>query len=260
MEILHLPCSWPRRLANIPYLPSSQLSTNCPHGTSEFDWLFSTELFFIIPSHGPNSKHRSQQFLYCCLRIRCRGNLFTETLPSSGCLLWLHYSGLQASCHSIIRCCPVFMTALHKRIYLLSTSLFWYPQMDLCGAVSASETLCSCKYTVLVPYCVSTHNQSSNSSFSEHNTPLPDSQVVATDLGWASWIQSTLIHPVSLRSILILSSNTHPVFQVASSFQFVVPTFWVHFSSLPQICDESELQVTIADLPLALSTLYLYVP
>jgi hypothetical protein len=62
---------------------------------------FSTELFFITTSHGPNRKYRSQQFLYCCLRIRCRGNFFTEPLPNSWRLLWLQYSGLQASCHNM---------------------------------------------------------------------------------------------------------------------------------------------------------------
>jgi hypothetical protein len=55
---------------------------------------------FITTLHGPNRKHRFQQFLYCCLRIRCRGNLFTNPLPSNE-RLWFHYSGLQESCHSI---------------------------------------------------------------------------------------------------------------------------------------------------------------
>jgi hypothetical protein len=44
----------------------------------------------------------AQQYLDCCLRIRCRGNVFTKSLPSNECLLWLHYSGFQASCHDII--------------------------------------------------------------------------------------------------------------------------------------------------------------
>jgi hypothetical protein len=52
--------------------------------------------------HPPNRKHLSQQFLCCCLCIRSRGNLFTEPLPSNGCLIWLHYAGLEASCHIII--------------------------------------------------------------------------------------------------------------------------------------------------------------
>jgi hypothetical protein len=52
--------------------------------------------------HGPNRKH-SQRFLNCCLRIRCRGNLFAEPLPTNGSLLWLHYFGLQVSRHSMLR-------------------------------------------------------------------------------------------------------------------------------------------------------------
>jgi hypothetical protein len=52
--------------------------------------------------HGPNRKHSFQQFLYCFLCICCRGNLFTEPLPSNKRLLWLHYSGLHASCHNLI--------------------------------------------------------------------------------------------------------------------------------------------------------------
>jgi hypothetical protein len=33
------------------------------------------------------------------LCICCRRHLFIESLPSNGRVLWLHYSGLQASCH-----------------------------------------------------------------------------------------------------------------------------------------------------------------
>jgi hypothetical protein len=33
--------------------------------------------------HGPHRKHRVQQFFYCCVCIRCRGNVFTEPLPSN---------------------------------------------------------------------------------------------------------------------------------------------------------------------------------
>jgi hypothetical protein len=36
------------------------------------------------------------------LLLRFRGNLFTESLPSNGRLLWLYYSGFRASCHNII--------------------------------------------------------------------------------------------------------------------------------------------------------------
>jgi hypothetical protein len=51
--------------------------------------------------NGPNRKRRSQQFLYFCSHIRCRGNLFTEPLPSNERLLWLHYSGLKSSCYNV---------------------------------------------------------------------------------------------------------------------------------------------------------------
>jgi hypothetical protein len=34
---------------------------------------------------------------FFCVRIRCRGNVFTEPLPSNDNLFWLHYSGFQAS-------------------------------------------------------------------------------------------------------------------------------------------------------------------
>jgi hypothetical protein len=43
----------------------------------------------------------TQQCLYCCLLIRCRGNLFSESLPSNERHIWLSYSGFQTSCHSI---------------------------------------------------------------------------------------------------------------------------------------------------------------
>jgi hypothetical protein len=33
---------------------------------------------------------------------RFRGNVFTKPLPSNGRFLWLHYSGLQGSCHNIL--------------------------------------------------------------------------------------------------------------------------------------------------------------
>jgi hypothetical protein len=32
--------------------------------------------------HGPHRKRRVQQFFYCCICILCRGNVFTEPLPS----------------------------------------------------------------------------------------------------------------------------------------------------------------------------------
>jgi hypothetical protein len=42
-----------------------------------------------------------RNLLDCCLCIRCRGNMFTESLPSNERLFWLHYCGFRASCHNI---------------------------------------------------------------------------------------------------------------------------------------------------------------
>jgi hypothetical protein len=48
-----------------------QLLTNCSLGTPELNCRFSSELFFITTLHVPKRKHRSEQFLCCCLRICC---------------------------------------------------------------------------------------------------------------------------------------------------------------------------------------------
>jgi hypothetical protein len=40
--------------------------------------------FFVTPWHGPSRKHLFQKYLYCCMRIRCCGNVFTEPLPRNG--------------------------------------------------------------------------------------------------------------------------------------------------------------------------------
>jgi hypothetical protein len=40
-------------------------------------------------------------YLNFCLRNCCRGNLFTESLPSNDRLLWFRYSGFQTLCHNI---------------------------------------------------------------------------------------------------------------------------------------------------------------
>jgi hypothetical protein len=41
-------------------------------------------VLLITLLHGPRRKYRFQQYLYCCMRIRCRRNLFTEPLPRNG--------------------------------------------------------------------------------------------------------------------------------------------------------------------------------
>jgi hypothetical protein len=43
----------------------------------------------------------AQKYIDCCLFTHYGGNLFTEPLPSNERLLWLRYSGFQASCHNM---------------------------------------------------------------------------------------------------------------------------------------------------------------
>jgi hypothetical protein len=45
-----------------------------------------------------------------CLRIRCHGNVFIESLHSNERLFWLCYSGFQASCDNIV----IWNTALYN--------------------------------------------------------------------------------------------------------------------------------------------------
>jgi hypothetical protein len=42
-----------------------------------------TNLLTSLIRHGPYYKWRVQQFSYCCVRIRCRGNVSTELLPGN---------------------------------------------------------------------------------------------------------------------------------------------------------------------------------
>jgi hypothetical protein len=42
-------------------------------------------IFFLVTHlHGPNRKHRFEEYIYCCMRIRYRGNVFTDPLPRNG--------------------------------------------------------------------------------------------------------------------------------------------------------------------------------
>jgi hypothetical protein len=50
-------------------------------------------LFYSLradPTENTVSTVTAQQYFNCCLFIRCYRNLFTESLPSNECLIWLH--------------------------------------------------------------------------------------------------------------------------------------------------------------------------
>jgi hypothetical protein len=37
--------------------------------------------YFLLIRHGSHRKRRFQQFLYCCVCIRCRGSVYIKPLP-----------------------------------------------------------------------------------------------------------------------------------------------------------------------------------
>jgi hypothetical protein len=39
--------------------------------------------YFPLIRHEPHTKRCTKQFFYCCICIRCRGNVFSEPLPSN---------------------------------------------------------------------------------------------------------------------------------------------------------------------------------
>jgi hypothetical protein len=66
--------------------------------------------------HGPHRKRCVQQFFYCCMCIRCRGNVFTEPLPSK---IYIQtprlIGGIYKACRSDgLRCHDMTHTRFHK--------------------------------------------------------------------------------------------------------------------------------------------------
>jgi hypothetical protein len=90
---------------------------------------FSAELFVITTLHGPNRKHRSQNFFYCFSHVRCHGNLFTETLPSNGRLFWLQYSSLMASCQYILHLLQLNDDWLHLGWFIRGLQFYRYSNL-----------------------------------------------------------------------------------------------------------------------------------
>jgi hypothetical protein len=85
------------QLSSVPLLSSSYPGRLASRNSTRFNSMLllpASEIFLITTLHGSCRKHslsivgkaclqRRCGALYCCFRIRCRGSVFTESLPSS---------------------------------------------------------------------------------------------------------------------------------------------------------------------------------
>jgi hypothetical protein len=95
--------SWPYFTASYSRLPFSSSPTSCRVTVEVFD-LASTRddwgtesgvsvapvVFLKTPLHGPCRKRIFQKQLYCCVHIRCPGNLLTDPLLRNGRCLFAY--------------------------------------------------------------------------------------------------------------------------------------------------------------------------
>jgi hypothetical protein len=78
-----------------------------------------SEVILMTLLHGPNRKHRFQQYLCCCMRIRYRGNVFTnrclesdvasEPLASNG-----SFSG--STVHALSKCATILLRFMQRAL------------------------------------------------------------------------------------------------------------------------------------------------
>jgi hypothetical protein len=113
----------------------------------------------ITPLHGPSSKHRFQQYLYCSMRIRCHGNIFTAPLPRDGSDIFISRS-LRTRCNmiltnkTIITICDLY-TTLHTNTTLCITTSSagsieeWDDCFSQTPLMMATYTLCNYKQITL---------------------------------------------------------------------------------------------------------------
>jgi hypothetical protein len=96
------------QLNSVPLLPSSYLDRLPSRNSTQFFFNWT-----VLYNHFTRTTQKTQPLccwegvciaplLDCCLRIRCRWNVFTESLPSNEHLFWLDCFCCRASCHSII--------------------------------------------------------------------------------------------------------------------------------------------------------------
>jgi hypothetical protein len=69
----------------------SLATASFPHRLPYRTDLVAPTVFLITPLHGPSRKHRLQQYLCCCMRIRSRGTVFTGPVPrNESCFRAVH--------------------------------------------------------------------------------------------------------------------------------------------------------------------------
>jgi hypothetical protein len=59
--------------------------------------------YFPLTRHGPHRKRRVQQFFYRFMSVRCRGNVFTELLPSNDMRIDIQTHGLMGGIYEVRR-------------------------------------------------------------------------------------------------------------------------------------------------------------
>jgi hypothetical protein len=105
--------SLPFLLNHLP-LPTLSILFLCSQPHTPAGWCLETRLTLLYnnfarttqktqPLYCWESRCIAPDVLCCCLRIRCRGNVFTESLPSNERIFWLHYSGFRESYHNNLK-------------------------------------------------------------------------------------------------------------------------------------------------------------
>jgi hypothetical protein len=79
----------------------------------------------ITPLRGSSRKHRFELFLYCCMRICCRENVFTEAFPSSGRLFLLI-----KICCLVVNVVLLFVPRSLPRNVSIGHRINWKPNYD----------------------------------------------------------------------------------------------------------------------------------
>jgi hypothetical protein len=85
---------------------------------------FWEELFSYFPliRYGPHIKRRIQILFYCCVRVRCRNNVFTEPLPRNDRRIQIQTHRLMEGIYEV-RLCSVVVIYMPRFIKIGSCNL-----------------------------------------------------------------------------------------------------------------------------------------